>query len=105
MAVVHKIARFAERTKFLNRSYYNANQNESLRSFCTMVQQPKTLNLVRVSVMGAITGVTVGAGYAYYKINEARKNISLEGAQAETVLLEHKPSIAPSRKVFLMIMS
>lgn len=102
MAAVHKLARFAQRAKFLNKSYYYANENESLRSFCTMVQQPKTLNLVKLGLIGATTGVAVGAGYAYYKISEARKNIALEGSQTEYMLLKHKPSVAPSRKVFLV---
>jgi len=67
-----------------------------------MVQQPqKTQNMVKIGLIGAVTGIVTGGGYAYYKISETRKNISLEGIQRETILLKHKPSITPSRKVLL----
>lgn len=65
-----------------------------------MVQPQKTYGLMKIGLIGAATGIAAGAGYAYYKISEARKNISLEGTQLETVLLEHKPSVTVSRKVF-----
>lgn len=99
MAAVHKIARFISRTKYLNNNSYYANEN--LRSFCTMVQQPqKTQSLVKIGLLGAVTGVALGAGYAYHKINKTRENIALEGTQAEVTLLKYKPSVTPSRKVF-----
>lgn len=76
------------------------NENGNMRSFSTMVQQPPmTRSLVKISLIGAATGVAIGAGYAYYKIDKARENIALEGTQAETVLLKYKPPITPSRKV------
>lgn len=66
-----------------------------------MVQQPqKTQSLIKISLIGAVTGVALGAGYAYHKINKMRQNIALEGTQAETTLLKYKPSVTPSRKVF-----
>ncbi|KAL6429028.1 hypothetical protein ACFW04_008078 [Cataglyphis niger] len=98
MAAVHKFTRLISRTKFFNNNGYYANEN--LRSFCTMVQQPqKTQSLIKISLIGAVTGVALGAGYAYYKINKMRQNIALEGTQAETTLLKYKPSVTPSRKI------
>ncbi|XP_029155298.1 prostaglandin E synthase 2 [Nylanderia fulva] len=98
MAAVHKLARFIPRTKYLNNNNYYASKN--LRSFCTMVQQPqKAQSLVKIGLLGAVTGVAVGAGYAYHKINKTRENIALEGTQAEVTLLKYKPPVTPSRKV------
>lgn len=96
MAAIRKFARFTDRTRFLNK-YYFASQNGS---FCTMVQPQRTQGLMKLGLIGAVTGAAIGAGYAYYKIGKARNNIFLEGTQLETVLLEHKPPVTPSRKVF-----
>lgn len=99
MAAVRKLARFTERAKFLSKCYF-ASQNGTLGSFCTMVQQPqRTQGLLKLGLIGAATGVAVGAGYAYHRINEARKNIALEGTQLDTELLKYKPPVTPSRKV------
>ncbi|XP_014477535.1 PREDICTED: prostaglandin E synthase 2 [Dinoponera quadriceps] len=98
MAVAHKFARFLQRTRFLNKNYYT-NENGCTRSFCTMIQQPKTLNIKRIGVISAAAGVLVGGTYAYYKIGKARKSIDLEGTQQETVLLKYKPPIPSSRRV------
>lgn len=99
MAAVRKLARFTERAKFLSKCHF-ASQNGTLGSFCTMVQQPqRTQGLLKLGLIGAATGVAVGAGYAYHKINEARKNIALEGTQLDTELLKYKPPVTPSRKV------
>ncbi|XP_026826171.1 prostaglandin E synthase 2 [Ooceraea biroi] len=98
MAAIHKLIQFTQRAKFIKKCYVNEIGN--LRSFCTMVQQPqKAQNLTRIGLIGAATGIVVGGGYAYYKISEARKNVSLEGKQAEMVLLKHKPPLTPSRKI------
>lgn len=71
-----------------------------MRLSSTMVQQPPMIrSLAKASLIGAVAGVAIGAGYAYYKINQARKNVALEGTQAETVLLKYKPLVAPSRKI------
>lgn len=88
-----------QKVKLLSKSYY-PNKNGNLRSVFTLAQQPKMQGLVKFSIIGGITGAVIGTGYAYYKINEARKNIALEGTQAETVLLKHKPPVVLSRKVF-----
>lgn len=94
-----KLTRFMQKAKFLSKCYL-AGQNGTLGSFCTMVQQPqRTRGLVKLGLIGAVTGAAVGAGYAYYRISEARKNIALEGTQAETVLLKYKPPVTLSRKV------
>ncbi|XP_012527154.1 prostaglandin E synthase 2 [Monomorium pharaonis] len=100
MAAIRRFAQFTERAKFLNKCYFTS-QNGILGSFCTMVQQPQRtrFSLVKLSLIGAVTGTAVGAGYAYHKIKEARKNIALEGTQFETTLLKHKPPVTPSRKV------
>ncbi|XP_029662994.1 prostaglandin E synthase 2 [Formica exsecta] len=102
MAAVHKFTRLIPRAKFFNNNGYYANEN--LRSFCTMVQQPqKTQSLVKISLIGAVTGVALGAGYAYHKINKIRQNLALEGTQAEITLLKYKPSVTPSRKVIFPV--
>lgn len=99
MAAVRKLARFTERAKFLSKCHF-ASQNGTLGSFCTMVQQPqRTQGLLKFGLIGAATGVAVGAGYAYHKINEARKNIALEGTQLDIELLKYKPPVTPSRKI------
>ncbi|XP_011632769.1 prostaglandin E synthase 2 [Pogonomyrmex barbatus] len=99
MAAVRKFARFTEKAKILSKCYY-ASQNGIAGSFCTMVQQPQKIrSLMKFSLIGVATGTVIGAGYAYYKISEDRKNIALEGTQKETVLLKHKPPVTPSRKV------
>lgn len=101
--MVGKLVRFTERTRFLSK-YRLAGQNASPGSFCTMVQQPQRMHgLVKLGLVGAVTGAVAGTGYAYYKVHEARKNVALEGTQLETVLLKHKPHVAPSRKVSMML--
>lgn len=102
MAAAHKFARFLQRTRIFNRNYYTS-ENERIRPFCTIVQQPKTLNLTKFGIIGAAAGAIVGGAYAYYEIEKARKNINLEGTQQEIVLLKHKPPIAPSREVLVLI--
>ncbi|KAL0107823.1 hypothetical protein PUN28_014834 [Cardiocondyla obscurior] len=99
MAAVCKLGRFTEGVKFFNK-FYIASQNGASRSLCTIVQQPqRTRSLLKLGLIGAATGIAVGAGYAYYRISEDRKNIGLEGTQLETVLLKYKPPVAPSRKI------
>lgn len=104
MAAAHKFARFLQRTQFVSKNYYSSG-NGHMRSFCTIVQQPKQLSITKLGIIGAAAGAIIGGTYAYYEIGKARKNIDLEGTQQETVLLKHKPPIAPSRKVFLLITS
>lgn len=103
MAAIRNLARFMERAKFLNKCYF-ASQNGILRSFSTngaiVGLSRETQALVKFGLISAATGVAVGAGYAYYRISETRKNIALEGTELDTVLLEHKPPVTPSRKVF-----
>ncbi|KAG5325291.1 PGES2 synthase, partial [Pseudoatta argentina] len=102
MAAIRNLARFTERAKFLNKCYF-ASQNGTLRSFSTngavIGLSRETQTLVKFGLISTATGVAVGAGYAYYKINETRKNIALEGTELDTVLLEHKPPVTPSRKI------
>jgi len=101
MAGIRKFIQFAQKAKFINKCYH-VNEIGNLRSFCTMVQQPqKTQNIMRIGLIGAVTGIVTGGGYAYYKISETRTNTSLVGTQEEAILLEDKPSITPSRKVLL----
>ncbi|EFN73810.1 Prostaglandin E synthase 2 [Camponotus floridanus] len=64
------------------------------------MQQPqKTQSLVKIGLIGAVTGVVLGAGYALHEINKTRENIALEGTQAEITLLKYKPPVTPSRKI------
>ncbi|KYN32361.1 Prostaglandin E synthase 2 [Trachymyrmex septentrionalis] len=102
MAAIRNLARFTERAKFLNKCYF-ASQNGTLRSFsmngAVIGLSREKQALVKFGLISAATGVAVGAGYAYYRINETRKNIALEGTELDTVLLEHKPPVTPSRKI------
>lgn len=99
MAVVGKLVRFTERTRFLSKCHL-AGQNAVLGSFCTMVQQPQRMHgLIKLGLVSAVTGALAGTGYAYYKVHEARKNVALEGTQLETALLKYKPHVTPSRMV------
>ncbi|KYN17502.1 PREDICTED: prostaglandin E synthase 2 [Trachymyrmex cornetzi] len=102
MAAIRNLARFTERAKFLNKCYFTS-QNGTLRSFsmngAVIGLSRETQALVKFGLISAATGVAVGAGYAYYRISETRKNIALEGTELDTVLLEHKPPITPSRKI------
>lgn len=104
MAAAHKFARFLQRTRLFNRNYCMSG-NGRVRLFSTIIQQPKILNFMKFSIISAATGIGLGSAYAYYEIEKDKKNINLEGKVQETVLLKHKPPIAPSRKVFLPIIS
>lgn len=101
MAAVRKLSRFAERAKFLNKCYFASQTGVVRESFCTMVQQPQRTygGLAKLGLIGAATGAAVGAGYAYHRISEARKNIAMEGTQLDAVLLKYKPPVTPSRTV------
>ncbi|XP_011879923.1 PREDICTED: prostaglandin E synthase 2 [Vollenhovia emeryi] len=97
MAAVRKFARL---TAGLPSERCLVGRSGGRAPFCTMVQQPqRTHGLAKLGLIGAAAGVAAGAAYAYYRISEARRNIALEGTQLETALLQHKPPVAPSRKV------
>lgn len=97
MAVLCKLLRFGKRSQLLNKQTYNG---FGYRYFCsTVVEQPKSRNLVKMSLIGASVGVLIGAGYSLNKINQSRENISLEGTEKENRVLKEKPAVVPSRKI------
>lgn len=92
-----KLSRFSKNFKCL-KNYDQFNIKPS--TFCTVAQQPKSKNLLKVGIISASIGIIAGAGYSFYKISEDRKNLSLEGTRIDTTkLLKYKPPITPSRQV------
>ncbi|KAL7290016.1 hypothetical protein TKK_0015746 [Trichogramma kaykai] len=78
----------------------NARNNEkSFRCLSTIVEQPKSRNTLKFGILGIGIGITLGTGYAISKINEARKNLFLEGTEVDVKLLNFKPNVESSRKV------
>lgn len=97
MAVLWKSTRFSR--NFLNKIIL-IRENKSIRSFRTIVQEPKpTRGIIKTSIIGAVVGTTIGIGYAYWKIERDRKNLSLEGSEINVDILKYKPPIEPSRRV------
>ncbi|XP_008558692.1 prostaglandin E synthase 2 [Microplitis demolitor] len=97
MAVLWKSTRFSR--NFLNKIIL-IRENKSIRSFRTIVQEPKpTRGIIKTSIIGAVVGTTIGIGYAYWKIERDRKNLSLEGSEINVDILKYKPPIEPSRRI------
>lgn len=102
MAVLCRFRGFVRKTKYIQESLNinNVKPNTSIfRGLCTYVEQPKSKGMLKFSLIGAGVGVAVGAGYAFNKINDARKKLALEGSEVEVQLLKHKPDVKPSRRV------
>ncbi|XP_046814852.1 prostaglandin E synthase 2 [Vespa crabro] len=94
-----KLSRFSRSYKYL-KHYDNSNINNRSSLLCTVAQQPKSRNLLKIGIIGATIGVVAGTGYSFYKISEKRKNLALDGTYVNpTQILKHKPPITPSRKV------
>ncbi|KAK2588313.1 hypothetical protein KPH14_004330 [Odynerus spinipes] len=100
--VLCKLSRFSRGYKYLkNYDHFNISNHPSL--FCTVAQQQKSRNLLKVSIISASIGVIVGTGYSFYKISEDRKNLALEGTRIDTKILKYKPPITPSRQVLFPV--
>lgn len=98
-----KLSRFSRSYKYLKHCD-NLNINNRSSLFCTVAQQPKSRNLLKIGIIGATIGVIGGTGYSFYKISEKRKNLALDGTYVNpTQILKYKPPITPSRKVFLIL--
>ncbi|KAH0535769.1 prostaglandin E synthase 2 [Cotesia glomerata] len=97
MAVFRKSTRFS--CYFLNKTPLT-HDLKLTKSFRTVVQEPKpTRGLLKTSIIGALVGTAIGAGYAFWKIERDRKNLSLEGTELPVQLLKYKPPITPSRRI------
>ncbi|XP_012268505.2 prostaglandin E synthase 2 [Athalia rosae] len=95
MSVLCKVSRFL--TNSLNKNAFKTIND--VRFFQTATKQAKSMNIVKMSVIGASVGVLVGAGYSVNKISKDRKNFTNEGTQVEIETIKSLPSIKPSRKV------
>ncbi|XP_074101718.1 prostaglandin E synthase Su(P) [Cotesia typhae] len=97
MAVFCKSTRFS--CYFLNKTPLT-HYLKLTKSFRTVVQEPKpTRGLFKTSIIGALVGTAIGTGYAFWKIELDRKNLSLEGTEIPVELLKYKPPITPSRRI------
>ncbi|XP_011502498.1 PREDICTED: prostaglandin E synthase 2 isoform X2 [Ceratosolen solmsi marchali] len=103
MAAFHRLHIILRKTKCFNefirfnRSILNS---LTIRSLCTYIEQPKSKNNFKFSLIGTAVGFALGIGYALKEIASAKQKLALEGTIVGTKLLKHKPDVKLSRTVF-----
>ncbi|XP_014206396.1 prostaglandin E synthase 2 [Copidosoma floridanum] len=69
------------------------------RGLCTYVERPKSKNILKLSLIGASFGITLGAAYALKRINDSRQKLVLEGVEIKHNILKYKPNVKTSRRI------
>lgn len=101
MAVLCKLSRYSKSCRSLKLNSLVL-ENSRNREFRTVVQEPKSRGLLKLSLISGGVGALVGVGYALQKIRRDRENLALDGKEIEIGILKHKPPVQPSRRVSAM---
>jgi hypothetical protein len=103
MAASYSIRSFLRKSKYFKESIsFNRFILNSLRTrtLCTFIEQPKSKNGFKYSLVGAFVGFTLGTGYTLKKINDTKQKSAVVGTEIEAKLLKRKPDVKPSRTVW-----
>ncbi|XP_043287360.1 prostaglandin E synthase 2 [Venturia canescens] len=98
MAVLCKLSRYFKNCRSIKLNPLVI-ENSRNRGFRTVVQEPKSRGLLRLSLISGSVGAVLGIGYALEKIRRDRENLALDGKEVEIEILKHKPPIQPSRRI------